>query len=290
MFREIERASSRPVVLLVGEAGWGKTAFAGFLFGKDPGGQLLAAHFCRADRADTSDLRRFSQSIAAMIALRLPAYNNRLPLLLSDNIDSKNDTELFEFLILSPLSALDPKTLGKLPRYLLVDGLDEAVANDGTQGLHKLLARTTEQFPEWLKLVATTRNAFSILEAFPAATTIRLDDNDPRNRVDIDRLIEQKLAPKYRDEAGSNLDKSLLRPSLARGISAKAAATRWSLRNWQPRCIVAASMQRRSMRCRPALPHCIEPFWSGASTRAAPIGVWRANFWRWSSPPRTPCP
>ena len=67
-----------PVLLLVGEPGWGKTAFASHLYRTDPDGRLLAAHFCRADRADSISARRFTESIAALIALRVPAFAERL--------------------------------------------------------------------------------------------------------------------------------------------------------------------------------------------------------------------
>jgi len=59
-----------PALLVVAEPGWGKTAFAAQLYRGNPDGRLLAAHFCRADRSDTTDADRFVDSLVAMVAAR----------------------------------------------------------------------------------------------------------------------------------------------------------------------------------------------------------------------------
>ena len=53
VFDRLKASDAPRALLLVGDPGWGKTAFAGHLFSANPGGQFLAAHFCRADRADS---------------------------------------------------------------------------------------------------------------------------------------------------------------------------------------------------------------------------------------------
>ena len=84
-------------------------------------------------------------------------------------------------MVLEPLSVLDQGALGPLPRYLLVDALDESLTGSGAGGLHRLLARASRLFPDWLRLVATTRDAFGIVETFPSASAIRLERGDMRN-------------------------------------------------------------------------------------------------------------
>ena len=100
--------NSSPVILMTGEAGWGKTAFAAHLFNTDPTGRLLAAHFCRNDRPDTVDPHRFVENIAALTALRVEPYNERLRTLIGAHPESlaiPSAAEKFERLFLEPLDA-----------------------------------------------------------------------------------------------------------------------------------------------------------------------------------------
>jgi hypothetical protein len=186
--------SPSPAMVIVAEAGWGKTAFAGRLFAANPSGQMLSAHFCRADRLDTIDPRRFVTNIAAMTALRIPAYADRLAALLEADPVFTSDTEMFERLFMQPLARLEPDLRGPGVRYVLVDGLDEAVLAGGQSDLPRLLARACPLLPDWLKLVVTTRDAFRILEAFAAVDVIRLQADEARNQADIRRLIAERLA------------------------------------------------------------------------------------------------
>ena len=109
----IERISSlesASTLLIVAEAGWGKTAFSGYLFASDPDDRILAAHFCREDHSDTTDPLRFVQNVCAMAALRIEPYEQRLRDIIASRPDwvaSGNATELFERLFLEPLAALD---------------------------------------------------------------------------------------------------------------------------------------------------------------------------------------
>ncbi len=179
-----DRLSAQDVgraIILVGEPGWGKSAFAAHLYSANPEGQLLAAHFCRVDRAESTDPRRFIESLIAATALRLPAYQAAV----AHSLDGLQKLfhegrwiDAFERMFLDPLSKLDPLTLGTLPRYLLVDGLDEAAASSGRPTIDVLLAQTIGLFPEWLRLAATSRDKRSILEAFGDATLVRLDQGD----------------------------------------------------------------------------------------------------------------
>ena len=191
-------------MLLAGDPGWGKTAFAGRLFSANPNGQLLAAHFCRADRADSTDPRRFIESLVAMTAMRIPDFELRIK-----GLAGKHDELLrkapvkdaFEQLFLEPLAALDVAELGELPRYILVDGLDEALAGAHTLSIPVLLAQTADLFPDWLRLVATSRDKSAVLDLFVDAELIKLDCADARNKNDIQQLILKTLGE--RGEQGS---------------------------------------------------------------------------------------
>jgi hypothetical protein len=215
-------ADAPPVLLLAGDPGWGKTAFAGHLFSADPGGLLLAAHFCRADRADTLDRRRFVESLAAMTALRVPEYRQRLHDLVEH--DPRLLTEapevLIERLFLEQLGELDRAILGHRPRYILVDGLDESVSPGGASGIQQLLVQASNLFPDWLRLIATTRDAFGIVETFRRAKVVRLRADDPRNRADIKHLIDAKLP--LSDVASNKVNKLEDHQGLCQVIEVKA--------------------------------------------------------------------
>jgi hypothetical protein len=159
-------------LLLVGEPGWGKTAFAARLFSANPNGQLLAAHFCRADRADSNDPRRFVESVVAMTAMRVPEFELRIKSLGGhhDELLRKLPVhDAFERLFLEPIASLDLAVLGELPRYLLVDGLDEAWAGPDATPIHSLLARTLDLFPDWHScvLLSAAIRAISAAKSVP---------------------------------------------------------------------------------------------------------------------------
>jgi hypothetical protein len=192
LFNQLSEAT--PAVLVIGEPGWGKTAFAGNLVDLDPEGRLLAAHFCRKDRPDTIDGRRFVQNICAMAALRSEAYKSRLHGLVEQHprrAKEEDGTVLFERLFIEPLIALDPAILGQSPLYLLVDGLDEADAS-APDSIAELLRKSLDLFPDWLKLVATARERSNILQTI-SGTVVRLDRHDPRNLADVRQLITDTL-------------------------------------------------------------------------------------------------
>ena len=192
----LQRADAGTAIILACEPGWGKTAFAGHLFSANPCGQLLAAHFCRTDRADSIDPRRFVESLIAMTSLRLSSYQATVAQTLHELrelLRTGKVKDAFERHFLEVLAKLDQTTLGKLPRYVLVDGLDEATATSSQPTIDVLLAETIGLFPEWLRLVATSRDRASVLDAYGDATILRLSPDDPRNRQDVQAMITQLL-------------------------------------------------------------------------------------------------
>jgi hypothetical protein len=198
LLRELNESDSTAIIL-VAAPGMGKSAFAGHLFGTNPDGQLLAAHFCRVDRADSIDPRRFIESLIGMTSIRLPAYEQL--------VNARQDEcrqllkqgrikEAFERLYLEPLTTLDPAGLGRFPRFLLLDAADEAETANIRPSIVELLAQTIELFPPWLRLVATTRDRASILDQFGAATILQLDNQDARNRADVLAIVNRILGQK----------------------------------------------------------------------------------------------
>ena len=222
LFERLQTDAS-PAIILVADPGWGKSAFAAHLFGANPDGQLLAAHFCRADRADSIDPRRFIESLVAMTSIRVPAYAAAIASKLNEHqelLRKGQVKEAFECLFLEPLAKLDPATLGKLPRYVLVDSLDEAAGTALPLTIDALLAQTMELLPEWLRIVATSRDKPSVLDAFGTATVMRLAHDDARNQRDMRTIIARLLAPA--DQRGHGPSPATVPPDLSELIAAKA--------------------------------------------------------------------
>jgi len=197
LLEDLQQPDSPSAHILVGDPGWGKTAFAGYLFGANPAGQLLAAHFCRVGRTDSIDPRRLIESLVAMTAARLPAIAPLLGDLAQRHkklLAESKFHDAMERLFIEPIATLDPTTLGALPRYILVDGLDEAAAAPMRPTVDRLLAETIHLFPDWLKLVATSRVRSTVLDGFGSAEITRLDHNDVRNRDDVRSIVAHLLA------------------------------------------------------------------------------------------------
>ena len=74
-----------------------------------------------------------------------------------------------------------------------MDSLDEAASREEGKTIPFLLARTSHLFPNWLKLVATTRDLASIIDLSPD-NVLRIDRHDLRNLADIREMIGQTLS------------------------------------------------------------------------------------------------
>jgi TIR domain/NACHT domain len=179
----------RSCLMIEGDAGSGKSAIVAELVRRDPGGHMLAYHFCRADQATTIQPAEFVRSLAAMIGGRIDAYGTQL------NGDELRIRLVGDACVADPLTAfigciVNP--LASLPdlglRYLVVDGLDEALAPQAGQSslsIPLLLARALPDFPPWLKLVVTTRRDARLNMLFQDAEHVGLSDDDPLQRKDV---------------------------------------------------------------------------------------------------------
>jgi WD40 repeat protein len=205
LFDEIERwrtADQTKALVVVGDPGTGKSAVVAELVHRNPGGQVLAYHCCQADTRETLQPARFVRNLAAMIASKVPEYAERLsePVVeeaLSEAGCARDPASAFEAGILTPLRSLAAPEGGA--RYLLVDALDESLAlvesgQHGRTTILDVLATRLDRLPEWLKLMATSRNDATVLDRLRGARRLQLDAHDPRNLDDIGRYIAGRLA------------------------------------------------------------------------------------------------
>ena len=201
LFDEIDawRVSStrERALLIVGDPGIGKSAFVAEMIHRNPDGQVLAYHVCRADDSETLRPSAFLMSVAGMIAGRLPAF--------ADLLEAPHFQELFDPKSVSSRTAhiFDQgliASLHRLPappdgiRYLLIDGLDEALtlANDELN-IVSLLSTRLERFPPWLRIVATTRREPGVLNRLSGLRAASIDAQRTDNLDDIEHFIEARL-------------------------------------------------------------------------------------------------
>ena len=188
--------SAERALLVTGDPGAGKSSIVAQLAHTNPGGQVIAYYFCQSNERETLSPARFVQSVAAMIASRLPAYAEQFEVpavreALDEQRCERDPGGSFLAGILQPLQKLpDP---GEGVRYLLVDALDEALLHGGDTNILDVLAERIERFPPWLRLVATTRNEPSVLQRLSGLRPKRLDAADPRNLADLGAWIRHRL-------------------------------------------------------------------------------------------------
>ncbi len=117
LFHEIdawrERGSSA-VLLIVGEPGVGKSAIVAALVDRNPGGQVLGYHCCRADTPATLEPAGFVRSLAAMFSARLEDYAAMLGGSLHRRHLRRADTD--------PISAFEAAILGPLHKIKTARG------------------------------------------------------------------------------------------------------------------------------------------------------------------------
>jgi hypothetical protein len=157
---------------ITGAPGVGKSAFAAHYthFGRD---KVIAAQFVEYDKPDHRNPQRIVRTLAFQLATRLPDYR-KLLLALPEitELDRKNPSELFDYLLANPLKL---SIRGGRERYLIViDALDEA-GDNGSNELVEMLARNAQRLPEWVGIVATSRPESDVVAPLQGLNPLTLD-------------------------------------------------------------------------------------------------------------------
>jgi hypothetical protein len=187
--------SNRRCFLIEAEPGSGKTALVAEMVRRNEGGRVLAYHFCNALKPDTVNTRLFVRFLAAMLCGTVSAYAKQL----------RRSEELVSALKSNdPITMLSQGVLAALhgipiegTRYVLIDALDEAIGNFDNAGqitIPQLLAQASEEFPSWLKLVATTRRDGRVLPLFQHAERCFLGGSVAAQREDLRNYVERRFA------------------------------------------------------------------------------------------------
>ena len=213
LFREIEQwcaEETQPAILIVGEPGIGKSSIIAALVDQNPGGKVLAYHFCRADTPATLDPAGFVRSVAAMLAARLEGYAAMLEghtiVSTLERADS-DPASAFEVAILAPLHKL--RQPEGIPYYILIDALDECLTSTRRPTIAEILAARLNLLPTWLRIVATTRSEPRILSQLGGLRANILSAQDPRNWEDVRHFIRRRLTNSVLLDKARGVDKPL---------------------------------------------------------------------------------
>ncbi len=194
-----------------GAPGVGKSAFAAQLT-HTRGDTVIAAQFCEWDKPDHRDAKRVVCSLAFQLATRLPDYR-KLLLTLPEitELDRKNPSELFQYLLVDPLRHV---INGGRQRYLIViDALDEAGEVERNP-LVEMLARDAQLLPDWLGVVVTSRPEFDVKISLQALNPFPIDTASDSNRADIRDYLRRELAAPLQDRVdGDHLIEQILEKS-----------------------------------------------------------------------------
>jgi len=185
-------------MLIVGAPGLGKSAIVAKMVENREAMGVIACFCCRWDYADQLAARVFIEAIAASLADNLPAYAKALETREMQTLLEKAQTgaevgprTLFEQLVLSQLAKLpDPP---QEPRLIVIDALDESLSVP--QGIVDLLADTLNQWPQWLRIVGTSRPYPEVLDRLHAMKAEMLNADDDENRADLADYVAGRLKP-----------------------------------------------------------------------------------------------
>jgi hypothetical protein len=189
-------------LLIVGAPGVGKSAFLEALNARN-GIRVVAYHEFKADQPSTRAPGEFVRNLAVSLQNTVPLYAPavRTPETarwLSATEVHSDPARALQAAILGPLLEVAPPDGEQ--RLILLDALDEALPTEGEERLGvtvpEMLSPWLERLPPWLCIVATARAHPIILRDFARADLMRLDEDDVRNREDLEAWLATTRLPK----------------------------------------------------------------------------------------------
>lgn len=175
---------------LYGAPGVGKSAFAAHYAHFN--NRVAAALFLDSDMDFFNDPRTIIQTLAFLLACRLPEYRQMLMEYLTDNgreIPMMSEHELFSCLITEPfIHVIDGDHQSMV---VVIDGLDET--GDESNALANVLFRYTSQLPKWLRILVCGRDVPALHPLTETAAKIELPSGSPENISDIREFFRFRL-------------------------------------------------------------------------------------------------
>ena len=115
-----------------------------------------------------------------------------------DKISKKTADDLFAYLITEPLN-----TSGKIPEAtrlaLVIDALDEAGRNDGTNALADLIYKHADKLPPWLGIIVTSRPEPYLEQQLGKFESTPIEGGTEQNLQDLRDYLNETLDPSIQE-------------------------------------------------------------------------------------------
>lgn len=175
----------RPVTIVVGKQGIGKSAIAAWLRRTRP--EVVGVYFCTDAQLRSLNPFEFVDSLVAQLRTQLPGFvgaiEGRYP-----HIRHQTAIAAFRELIVEPMWRVTVPPQAKL---LIIDSLDTAITHKGETILDVLL-KHIQTLPKWLRIIATSRPNHAILGRVGHFRIFDLDAQQ-NNREDVRRYLDMQL-------------------------------------------------------------------------------------------------
>jgi hypothetical protein len=179
---------------LLGGGGTGKSVAAAELLARLVDKQNAAAwHFCKHTEPGRSAPAVLLRSLAGMLCATVEGFEDALAE--SAGFETDKVDELFEALVAKPLRSVEAPRGADDALVLIIDALDE-LPRDALQPVLLLLANELKTLPQWIKIVATSRDEAQIKAALKGYTPSELRVDEARNRQDV-RAYLTELAKEH---------------------------------------------------------------------------------------------
>jgi len=186
-------SNNHGVLAITGSAGVGKTALAVFLYNHLP--DAIAFYMFRRNDSAKLPLKRFVTTIAYEISTQIKEYRDILLALDSEEIDNTGSaSRLFQKLIIAPLKRIERP---QEPKYILIDGLDEA-ESEKYNPVAVFLDENIHFLPDWVNVIITTRPQVASIKPLNADKVFSLDELGAENIADIKQYVSAVMP--YLDE------------------------------------------------------------------------------------------
>ena len=186
--------------MVVGEPGAGKSALSAQLICSRSSNpyiheRIIGYHLCKYSDKATQDPGRFVRNLVDLIARRVPEYgmlvhnSSFIPRILQRSC-LRDPYDCFEQVIAIPLRQLNNE---RRHYFIIIDALDECSHDTVGTPMVQFIQHNLQKFPNWIRLVMTTRNDSTVLKHFSNIPKLHLSSADPRNMQDVEIFIATKL-------------------------------------------------------------------------------------------------
>ena len=201
---------------LKGSPGIGKSAFAAKLVHQS-NSRIIGFFKCdfQSLKNPEESAKEVICTLAYQLATRMPDY--RAKLLYGQRVNDpevvlkKTADDLFRFLITEPLNKQGKIVEGQRSA-IVIDALDEAGRNDGTNPLLTLIKKHAPNLPDWLGIVITSRPEGYIVQELADIEAQNISGDTAQNTQDLKDYLDKQLDPRVTgDERAKIIDQIIVK-------------------------------------------------------------------------------